>query len=130
MLRTRRKQAATKERLRKFIAKTTTEEEPGKTGSFQQKTSENNTSAEVKTDTLCNKRKPNTNGGLYWTYQLYNTTNTIVEYSTLTGLVEILTVKLQTNTWPTSPNFIQRRRKTIMASLDFREFSVYPLRFW
>ena len=98
MLRICRKQAAAKERLRKFIAKTTTEEEPGKTGSFQQMTSENNTSAEVKTDTLCNKRKPNTNGGLYWTYQPYNTTNTIVEYSILPGLVKILSVRIQTNT--------------------------------
>jgi len=91
MLRTRRKQAAAKERLRNFIAKTTLEDEPRNTSSFQQTTTKHNTKAEEKNETqlLCDKEKLNTNGGLHWTNQQYTTTNTIVEYLTLPGLVKI-----------------------------------------
>src|ERR1051325_6517738 len=103
MLRICHKQAAAKERLRNFIAKTTLEDEPRNTSSFQQTISKFSTRAEEKTKTLCDKGKLNTNGGLYWTYQPNNTTNTIVDYSTLTGLVEILNVEIQTSIWPSSP---------------------------
>ena len=131
MLRTRRKQAAAKERLRNFIAKTTLEDEPRNTSSFQQNTTNYNTKVKDKDEIqlLCGKEKLNTNGGLYWTNQQYTTTNTIVEYLTLSGLVEIQYTGIQSNTWPYSPNFLQQCQKTIMAFLDFREFSVYPLRF-
>ena len=131
MLRTRRKQAAAKERLGNFIAKITLESEPRNTSSFQQTSTKYSTKTEDKNEIqlLCDKEKLNTNGGLYWTYQQYTTTNNIVEYVTLSGLVEIQYTGIQSNTWPFSPNFLQQRQKTITAFLDFREFSVYPFDF-
>ena len=128
MLKIRRKQAATKERLRNFIAKTTLEDEPRNTSSFQQNTANYNTKAEDKDDIqlLCDKEKLNTNGGLHWTNQQYTTTNTIVEYLSISGLVEIQHTGIQSSTWPPSSNLSQQRQKTIMALLDFRKISVYP----
>ena len=52
-----------------------------------------------------------------------------MEYLTLSGLVEIQHTGIQSSTWPSSPNFLQQRQKTITAFLDFREFSVYPFDF-
>ena len=110
MLRTCRKQAAAKERLRNFIAKTTLEDEPRNTSSFQQKTIYN-AKAEDKDEIqhLCDKEKLNTNSGLYWTNQQYTITNTIVEYSTPSGLVKIQHTGIQSSTWPLSPNILQQR---------------------
>src|SRR5436190_4765516 len=109
MLRTSRKQAATKERLRNFIAKTTLEDEPRNTSSFQQNTANYNTKAEDKDDIqlLCDKEKLNTNGGLHWTNQQYTITNAIVEYLTLSGLVDVQYTGIQSSTWPFSLNLSQ-----------------------
>ena len=69
MLRICQKQAITKERLRNFIAKTTLEDEPRKTSSFQQNTIKYNMKAEDKNEIqlLCNKEKLNTYDGLQQT---------------------------------------------------------------
>ena len=66
MLRTCRKQAAAKERLKNFIAKTTLEDEPKYTSSFQQMTTKHNMKAGEKNgiQLLCNKEKLNTYDGL------------------------------------------------------------------
>ena len=110
MLRTCRKQVATKKRLRNFIAKTTLEDEPRNTSSFQQKTTAKykvKAKDKDKIHLLCDKEKFNTNSGLYWTNQQYTTTNIIVEYSTLPGLVEIQYTGIQSSTWLFSLNFSQ-----------------------
>ena len=109
MLRTCQKQAATKERLRNFIAKTILKDEPRNTSSFQQTPTKYNTKAEDSKDEiqlLCKEEKLNTNSNLNWTNQQYTITNNTVEYSTLPGLVKIQYIGIQSSTWPFSPNFL------------------------
>ena len=104
MLRTRRKQAAAKERLRNFIAKTTLENE-NKNLISQPNSTHNKAEEKDEQQLLCDKEKLNTNGGLDWTYHTNKPpSNTIVEYLTLPGLVKI---HKNSRTWPFSPNFIQ-----------------------